>query len=119
MGEAARILREGGLVAFPTETVYGLGADATSPGAVEKVYAAKQRPLDNPLIVHIAEIEQLEEVCRPGDGRARRLAEAFWPGPLTLVLPARPAVRDAVCRGLATVAVPSARRAASAGCNRC
>ncbi len=105
VGQAAQILRRGGLVAFPTETVYGLGADATSVPAVEAVYAVKQRPLDNPLIVHIAAVEELEEVAIPPDSRAGLLARSFWPGPLTVVLAARQPIRKAVCRGRETAAI--------------
>ncbi|HSR53118.1 MAG TPA: L-threonylcarbamoyladenylate synthase [Acidobacteriota bacterium] len=109
VARAAELLRRGQVVAFPTETVYGLGGDATSAEAVEKIFQAKQRPADNPLIVHVAEAEQLEGLVEQGAGRvlrrARRLAEAFWPGPLTLVVPARPALRRSCCRGLDTVAV--------------
>ncbi len=86
---AATVLREGGLVAFPTETVFGLGADACSVSAVAKIYAAKGRPPTNPLIVHVAEIQDAEKIVDL-DAYARRLADAFWPGPITLVLPARP-----------------------------
>src|SRR5215831_18232261 len=89
IAEAARILRDGGLVAFPTETVYGLGADATNGEAVAAIFTAKQRPQFNPLIVHVrdrAEAETLVEFTP----RARELAEAFWPGALTLVLPRKP-----------------------------
>ncbi|OAI27652.1 translation factor Sua5 [Methylosinus sp. R-45379] len=107
----ARILREGGLVAFPTETVYGLGADATSPAAVAKIYAAKGRPSFNPLIAHVADIDSaLREAELPP--AALRLAEAFWPGPLTLVAPR--AAGGSVCElaraGLESVALraPSA-----------
>ena len=84
--QASAILREGGLVAFPTETVYGLGADATSAAAVAGIYAAKERPRFNPLIAHVAGLEAAEAQGR-FDDRARALAQAFWPGPLTLVLP--------------------------------
>ncbi|HEY8552520.1 MAG TPA: L-threonylcarbamoyladenylate synthase [Thermaerobacter sp.] len=103
---AGAILREGGLVAFPTETVYGLGADALNPEAVARVFAAKGRPPDNPLIVHVTGPEQAgpQVVARWPDA-ARRLVERFWPGPLTLVLPAGPAVPAAVRAGLPTVAV--------------
>ena len=109
---AAEILRDGGLVAFPTETVYGLGADATSPRAVAKIYAAKGRPSFNPLIAHVADMTaaRREAVLPPA---ALRLAEAFWPGALTLVAPA--AATGAVCdlarAGLASVAlrVPDSR----------
>lgn len=106
LAEAAEILRAGGLVAFPTETVYGLGADATSDAAVAALYAAKQRPAHNPLIVHVAGRAAVEPLARL-DGRAERLAARFWPGPLTLVLPRRadaPLSRHATA-GLATVAV--------------
>jgi L-threonylcarbamoyladenylate synthase len=85
---ATRILRGGDLVAFPTETVYGLGADATNDAAVAKIFAAKERPRFNPLIVHLHDLAAAEDHAR-FDARARRLAEAFWPGPLTLVLPRR------------------------------
>ncbi len=85
---AARVLLGGGLVAFPTETVYGLGALATSDAAIERVYAAKGRPARNPLILHLATLDGARALGR-FDARAERLAEAFWPGPLTLVLPAR------------------------------
>src|SRR5436309_4382520 len=84
--EAAEILRRGGLVAFPTETVYGLGADAFDEEAVVKVFKAKGRPADNPLIVHIYDMRQLNDIARSVPYHARLLAEAFWPGPLTLVV---------------------------------
>jgi len=101
---AAAILREGGLVAFPTETVYGLGADATSAGAIAGIYAAKERPRFNPLIAHVASLEAAEAQGR-FDGDARRLAQAFWPGPLTLVLPVAQngTVSDLARAGLDTV----------------
>ncbi|HEY2007526.1 MAG TPA: L-threonylcarbamoyladenylate synthase [Rhizomicrobium sp.] len=86
--EAARLLRDGGLVAFPTETVYGLGADATNGQAVAAIFAAKGRPLFNPLIVHVADIEEARRHVELSP-RAQALAEKFWPGPLTLVLPRR------------------------------
>lgn len=88
--EAAQLLREGGLVAFPTETVYGLGADARSSAAVARIFEAKGRPSDNPLIVHIARIDQLDELVLPYPQLAKQLMNSFWPGPLTIVLPARP-----------------------------
>jgi L-threonylcarbamoyladenylate synthase len=108
---AGRLLREGGLVAFPTETVYGLGADATSPQAVARIYAAKGRPSFNPLIAHIPDLEAaLAQAALPP--AAIRLAEAFWPGPLTLVAPraASGTVCDLACAGLSSVAlrVPAA-----------
>jgi L-threonylcarbamoyladenylate synthase len=88
VAEAARLLRSGGLVAFPTETVYGLGADATNGQAVAAIFAAKGRPLFNPLIVHVADIEEARRHVELSP-RAQALAEKFWPGPLTLVLPRR------------------------------
>lgn len=102
---AAAVLRDGGLVAFPTETVYGLGARADDEGAVRRIYAAKGRPATNPSIVHVASVEDAERVGAMG-AAARVLAAAFWPGPLTLVLDRRPgAVADAVTAGGSTVAV--------------
>ena len=101
---AALLLQRGELVAFPTETVYGLGADARDAGAVAKIYALKERPTWNPLIVHIAGIGAARQIVE-WDERAQALAEAFWPGPLTLVLPGRGAVCGAVSAGLSTVAV--------------
>jgi L-threonylcarbamoyladenylate synthase len=102
---AAEILRRGGLVAFPTETVYGLGADALDPRAVARIYAAKGRPSFNPLIVHLAAADQLPRLARTVSPLAQRLAAAFWPGPLTLVLPRQAVVPDAVTAGLDTVGV--------------
>jgi L-threonylcarbamoyladenylate synthase len=104
--EAALHLRAGRLVAFPTETVYGLGADATDDAAVHRVYRAKGRPAHNPLIVHLPELAAAEPLVRL-DERARLLAAAFWPGPLTLVLPARPdaGISRHATAGLATLAV--------------
>ncbi len=100
---AAAILRAGGLVAFPTETVYGLGADASNPEAVAKIFAAKGRPQDHPLIVHLADIAQLPLWAVEIPESARKLAEAFWPGPLTLVLKRAPGVPDCVTGGQDTV----------------
>ncbi len=114
---AGEIIRRGGLVAFPTETVYGLGADALNAEAVRSVYAAKGRPSDNPMIVHISEISELEPLVNGGLGGlsadAKRVMDAFWPGPLTIVLPKSDAVPDATTGGLDTVAVrmPSNRTA--------
>ncbi|MFF2912285.1 L-threonylcarbamoyladenylate synthase [Paenibacillus sp. NPDC057934] len=103
---AAAILREGGTVAFPTETVYGLGADARNTTAVEAVFAAKGRPSDNPLIVHIADQKALDELVDEVHPTAAALMEAFWPGPLTLVLPVRSGVLSPkVTAGLDTVGV--------------
>ncbi|MGH8705504.1 MAG: L-threonylcarbamoyladenylate synthase, partial [Burkholderiales bacterium] len=83
---AAEILRRGGLVAFPTETVYGLGADASSPAAIARLYAVKRRPADHPVIVHFADAEKAFSWAREVPDPARRLAARFWPGPLTLIL---------------------------------
>jgi L-threonylcarbamoyladenylate synthase len=103
---AARILAEGGLVAFPTETVYGLGADATNPAAIARLYQAKGRPAFNPLIAHVGDIAAARKIAR-FDAPAIALAEAFWPGPLTLVLPKTEscAVADLATAGLDTVAI--------------
>jgi L-threonylcarbamoyladenylate synthase len=103
--EAAGILRAGGLVAIPTETVYGLAANALDARACAAIFEAKQRPWFDPLIVHIADAADLERLCRPIDDRARRAVERFWPGPLTLVLPKTDAVPELVTSGLPTVAV--------------
>ncbi|WP_018750042.1 L-threonylcarbamoyladenylate synthase [Paenibacillus sanguinis] len=123
LAEAAGVLASGGTLAFPTETVYGLGADARNTAAVEAIFAAKGRPSDNPLIVHIADIGQLEGLVTEVNETARRLMEAFWPGPLTLVLPVAPgAVSPLVTAGLPTVAVRmpdhvvALRLIAAAGC---
>ena len=104
IARAASILRTGGLVAFPTETVYGLGAHALDAQAVQGIFAAKGRPADDPLIVHIASLENIDAVAS-ANGDARRLADAFWPGPLTLVLPKREVVPPEVTAGLSTVGV--------------
>ena len=103
--QAAEIIREGGLVAFPTETVYGLGADALNPEAVGKVYAAKGRPSDNPMIVHISSKDDLERLTFEITEDIKKLADVFWPGPLTMVVPARPVVPRVTTGGLDTVAV--------------
>ncbi|WP_297490927.1 L-threonylcarbamoyladenylate synthase [Thermococcus sp.] len=102
---AARLLREGRLVAFPTETVYGLGADALNAGAVRRIFEVKGRPADNPLIVHIADMEWLGKLARLVPETALTLARRFWPGPLTLVLPAEDRVPAVTRGGLDTVAV--------------
>lgn len=94
--KAAEILRAGGLIALPTETVYGLGADAKNEAAIRKVFAAKERPFDHPLIVHIAEISQLSDWAREISPTAIELAKAFWPGPLTMILKKKPGVLDIV-----------------------
>ena len=107
--EAARIIRGGGLVAFPTETVYGLGANALDADAVRRIFAAKGRPATNPLIVHVANVEGFEALAEIGErtpGSAlRALTQAFWPGPLTLVLPKTSLVPEVVTAGGPTVAV--------------
>ncbi len=103
--DAARALREGKLVAFPTETVYGLGANALNPDAVKGIYEAKGRPSDNPLIVHIAEVSKLNELILEIPDTAVTLIEAFWPGPLTLVFKRSGRVPDIITAGLDTVAV--------------
>lgn len=102
---AAEIIRSGGLVAFPTETVYGLGCDALNSGAAAKVFEAKQRPTFDPLIVHLADRSMVEMVVKCVPLLAHRLMDAFWPGPLTLILPKQPAVPDLVTAGLSTVAI--------------
>jgi L-threonylcarbamoyladenylate synthase len=105
MRKAADIITSGGVVAFPTETVYGLGADAFNPIAVARIFEAKNRPLFDPLIVHIADLSQMEMLATGIDRRAGRLAGRFWPGPLTLVLPKNDRVPDIVTAGLGTVAI--------------
>ena len=110
---AAQIIKKGGLVAFPTETVYGLGADAFDPDAAKKSYAAKGRPSDNPLIVHIAKTGDLYSLAAKVPAEALKLAEAFWPGPLTMVLPKLPKVPKETTGGLDTVAVRMPRSKAT------
>lgn len=102
---AAGLLRQGELVAFPTETVYGLGADARNEASVRAVFAAKGRPADNPLIVHISQMAMLPEIAAEVPEIAFRLAEAFWPGPLTMVLPKRPEIPLVTSGGLNTVGI--------------
>ena len=102
---AAHLLKNGELVAFPTETVYGLGANALNHAAVEGIYVAKGRPVDNPIIVHLESFAQVASVCRQIPASTGLLAETFWPGPLTLVLAAGPGVPRSVTGGLNTVAV--------------
>lgn len=103
--EAAAILKQGGLVILPTETVYGLGANALDATAAERIYAAKGRPSDNPLIVHIADFSELAPLVREVPKEAYDLADRFWPGPLTIVLEKSDLVPDTVSGGLSTVAV--------------
>lgn len=102
---AGEILKKGGLVAFPTETVYGLGGNALDPRASMKIYAAKGRPSDNPLIVHIAQMEDLEEIVTEIPDKAKILAETYWPGPLTMILPKADKVPFETTGGLSSVAV--------------
>lgn len=102
---AAELIQQGHLVVFPTETVYGLGADALQPQAVEGVFAAKGRPFSDPLIVHIAEKSILQRLVRDIPPAAHKLVEAFWPGPLTLILPAGPHVPRIITAGLPSVAI--------------
>lgn len=103
--EACGILQRKGLVAFPTETVYGLGGDAMDPEAAAKIYAAKGRPSDNPLIIHIADMKSLEDIAWEIPESAKRLAEAFWPGPLTMIFRKQAGVPPSTTGGLDTVAV--------------
>ena len=103
--EAAQVLAGGGLVAFPTETVYGLGASIYQEAAIRRIFAVKGRPADNPLIVHVLDVEEARRLCAAWPPAADAAAGAFWPGPLTLVLPRSRLVSDAVSAGLETVAV--------------
>ncbi|MBD5477098.1 MAG: threonylcarbamoyl-AMP synthase [Lachnospiraceae bacterium] len=105
IGEAGDIIKSGGLVAFPTETVYGLGGDALNPRSSEKIYSAKGRPSDNPLIVHIADMEKLNAIVRKVPENAWKLAEQFWPGPLTMIFYKSELVPRETTGGLDTVAV--------------
>jgi L-threonylcarbamoyladenylate synthase len=104
-GESIEIIRNGGLVAFPTETVYGLGGDATNPEASKKIYAAKGRPSDNPLIVHIHDFSELEAIASEVPEDARKLNEAFWPGPLTMIVKKNDVIPYETTGGIDTVAV--------------
>lgn len=103
--KAAGYIREGKLVAFPTETVYGLGANALDPLAVAKIFEAKERPSFDPLIIHIASLSQLEQLVAKPDDNVYKLAQKFWPGPLTMVLPKSHIVPDIVTSGLQTVGI--------------
>jgi L-threonylcarbamoyladenylate synthase len=111
---AAELLRGGRLVAFPTETVYGLGANALDETAVRRVFEAKGRPATNPLIVHVADAVRVGDVAADWPELARKLAEAFWPGPLTLVVPKKPGLPDVVTAGGPTVAVRCPRHPVAA-----
>jgi len=117
IAEASKILQDGGLVAFPTETVYGLGADALNADAAAKIYAAKGRPSDNPLIVHIADTDAVEKLAdletmnrtHPDMvKKAHMLMEAFWPGPLTIILPSHPIAQELIRTSGVSIAAPSA-----------
>ena len=105
IAQAGEIIRSGGLVAFPTETVYGLGGDGLNPDSSRKIYAAKGRPSDNPLIIHIYRMEDLQVLVKEIPDSAKKLAEAFWPGPLTMILPKTDIVPKETTGGLDTVAV--------------
>lgn len=109
LAKAVEILRSGGLVAFPTETVYGLGGDASNPSAVKKIYSAKGRPRNHPLIVHVSSFSEAAAWAREIPPAAERLAQRYWPGPLTLVMKRAPHVNDLVTGGQDTIAlrVPS------------
>ena len=103
IARAARVLRDGGIVAFPTETVYGLGADARNPDAVRRMYAAKGRPENHPVIVHVEDLAAAQSWAARMPEGARALARAFWPGPLTLIVPRAPDVPDAITGGQPSV----------------
>ena len=105
LDDAGHIIRNGGLVAFPTETVYGLGANAVDEEASAKIYQAKGRPSDNPLIAHISSVDMLETIAEDIDENARKLIDAFWPGPMTLIFKKKSIVPDGTTGGLDTVAV--------------
>ncbi len=111
ISEAAEILKQGGLVAFPTETVYGLGGNGLDKEAAKKIYAAKGRPSDNPLILHVSSIEEVYPLVKALPEKAKKLMEAFWPGPLTLVLPKSDIVPEESTGGLETVALRSPENA--------
>ena len=102
---AGDIIKQGGLVAFPTETVYGLGGDALNPDSSRKIYAAKGRPSDNPLIIHICKLDDIYKIVSDFPTQAQKLAREFWPGPLTMVLPKAEVVPVETTGGLKTVAV--------------
>lgn len=105
IAQAAQVIRAGGLVAFPTETVYGLGANALDPAALDRIYAAKRRPASDPLIAHIAHADQLAQLAADVPYAAQRLAAAFWPGPLTMVLRRAAHVPSNIAAGMDTIAV--------------
>src|SRR5262245_46824378 len=103
--EAAELIRAGELVAFPTETVYGLGADALNPEAARKIFEVKGRPADNPMIVHVDDVRKARELSAEWPQLAEKLAHEFWPGPLTLIVPAWRRIPPVVTAGLPTVAL--------------
>ena len=103
--EAASVIKKGGLVAFPTETVYGLGANALDPKAITGIFEAKERPLDDPLIVHVAEVKEVYELAENVPLEAEKLIKSFWPGPLTIILKKNEKIPDIVTTGLETVAI--------------
>lgn len=105
LDQYVQLLKKGEVVAFPTETVYGLGADAWNPDAVQKVFDTKGRPADNPLIVHVSDRNQVEDFAATVPDEARSLMEAFWPGPLTLIFRKKPEVLDIITGGMDTVAI--------------
>lgn len=105
LSEYISIIKNGGVVAFPTETVYGLGADARNPSAIQKVFEIKGRPSDNPLIVHVSTTDQVSEFAAEIPVNAQKLMDEFWPGPLSIVLPKLPEVLDSITAGLDTVAI--------------
>ena len=105
VSEAARLLKEGEVVAIPTETVYGLAGNAFEPKALAKIFAAKERPTFDPLIVHIADIDQLTDIAKDIPDEAYKLAEAYWPGPMTIILPKKDCFPDLCTSGLPSVAV--------------
>lgn len=105
LSQAADVIKHGGLVAFPTETVYGLGADTFNPDAVANIFRAKGRPMDNPLISHISDISEIEKFAREIPDSAVKLANEFWGGPLTMILKKKKGIPDAVTAGLDTIAV--------------
>ncbi|MEG2520262.1 MAG: L-threonylcarbamoyladenylate synthase [Christensenellaceae bacterium] len=102
---AAQEIKNGGIVVFPTETVYGLGADAKNSAAVDKIFIAKGRPQDNPLIVHIADVSQLDEIVKNVNEKAQKLMDAFWPGPLSIIFEKMDCIPNNVSAGLKTIAV--------------
>ncbi len=105
IGKAAAVIKSGGLLAIPTETVYGLGADALNADAVKRIFEVKGRQQDNPLIIHVASAQDIEKYCKEIPDTAYRLADRFWPGPLTIILKKRENIPDVVSAGLKTVAV--------------